>query len=189
MKKTILMLLLVLSVSAFAYLNSGTQNIYTGETFGQFFVSNDAAVNVYGGQIDAFYMGNSSILNVYGGTVNAYASLSDNSTANILGGVVERIMAGGNSNVTLSGGQINTLESKYNSADPQHIRLICQSNYLLAYTGTAITGISGMWCDGTAFNIHLSTNYGTTISSNITIIPEPATLFLIGLGSLLVRRK
>jgi hypothetical protein len=184
-----LIALLSISVSAFADLNSGTQNIYNGESFGQFFVRNDATVNVFGGQIDAFYMEDHSTLNVYSGNINVYASLIENSTANFFGGITKSIMAGENSRVTLSGGQIKELQSKYYSADPQHITLICQSGYLLTYTNTAITGVSGLWIDGTSFNIKLGTMYGSDILSNITIIPEPATMLLLGIGGLLIRRK
>ena len=50
--------------------------------------------------------------------------------------------------------------------------------------------LTGKWLDGLDFSIQLIDVAGYTPTiNNITFIPEPASLVLIGLGGLLIRRR
>jgi len=70
----------------------------------------------------------------------------------------------------------------------QHIEMIVK-NY--SYN-TSTKKLTGTWADNTTFNIQLynQTGYDTVINNiKFTIIPEPATVLLLGLGSLLMRKR
>jgi hypothetical protein len=57
---------------------------------------------------------------------------------------------------------------------------------------TSSNMLTGLWVDDSAFSIQLvdQTGYDPVIDNiAFTVIPEPATLLLFGLGGLLLRRK
>lgn len=107
------------------------------------------------------------------------------------GGSVNNIYTSGDATVILSGGQIGGIQSWYAfPANPNHVMLFCNPGYQLTYTGNVVTKISGTWLDGNAFSIKLYTYSGySDMFSNMTIIPEPATMLLLGLGGVLLRRR
>jgi hypothetical protein len=53
-----------------------------------------------------------------------------------------------------------------------------------------VIGVAGNWLDGSNFDIDIvnATAYPPTIEY-IQFIPEPATMFLLAAGGLLIRRK
>jgi hypothetical protein len=105
------------------------------------------------------------------------------------GGQVSQLDTGNYATLLLSGGRIDQLRGFYTSADVSHITIVCDT-YQLAYTGSLVTNISGTWRNGSEFDIDLKNQSGyTSVFSNITIIPEPTTLLLLGVGGLLLRRK
>jgi hypothetical protein len=113
-------------------------------------------------------------------------TIANNSQLIFSGGHVYELDAFWNTTATISGGQINKIAGAYVYASADHIKIICETyNY-----NTATKLLTGTWLDNSAFSIQLiDTNGYTTTWSNITIIPEPATLLLLGLGGLLIRRK
>jgi len=94
----------------------------------------------------------------------------------------------GNSRVTLSRGQINLMASYQYTTLTKHIeRIVKDYNYDIS---TKI--LTGTWADNSTFNIQLMNQSGyAPVIDNIkfTIIPEPATLFLLSLGVLLIRKR
>jgi hypothetical protein len=55
-----------------------------------------------------------------------------------------------------------------------------------------IKGITGLWKNGTPFSIQFLDQTASgydPVWKNINVIPEPITLFLFGLGGLLLRQK
>jgi hypothetical protein len=102
------------------------------------------------------------------------------------GGQVYQLDTRNYATAVLSGGRIDELRGFYSYADPQHIKIICETyNY-----NTATKILTGTWLNNSAFSIQLIDTTGYTSTwSNITIIPEPATLLLLFLGGILIRRK
>ncbi len=108
---------------------------------------------------------------------------------------------GNSATAILSGGEIARLKTTQSAwqydytVDPPmlvpnpHVEIICK-NYLYNTTSKMLTGT---WEDNSLFSIQLvdvSGGYSPTIDNiEFTIIPEPATLLLLSLGGLLIRRK
>jgi hypothetical protein len=67
-----------------------------------------------------------------------------------------------------------------------HVTMVCSTHTY----NTATKLLTGTWLDGTAFSIQLidSAGYAATID-NIRFIPEPATMLLLGIGGVFLRRR
>jgi hypothetical protein len=102
------------------------------------------------------------------------------------GGHVNRLDIGERATAILSGGQIHQITSGYSYADPLHIKIICQT----AVYDPTTKYLNGTWKDGTDFSILFKDRDGySSVIDNVTIIPEPATMLLLGLGGILLRRR
>jgi hypothetical protein len=114
------------------------------------------------------------------------------------GGLTQELWMYKNAIANLYGGRIDGISSvQYTvttGADP-HINIYCQEGWSWILDGTQKkVGITGLWLDNTTFNIHFTANGEShgydPVWTNINVItPEPATLFLLGIGGLLIRRK
>jgi len=115
-----------------------------------------------------------------------------------VGGEIHQLDLGTHGTAILSGGRIEQIQSgqsawKYDGDPPvlvpnPHITIVCDLDSVTHNTQTNV--LTGDWLDGTAFNIQLIdvAGYSPAIE-NIQFIPEPATLLLIGVGMLLVRKR
>ena len=178
----------VLSVSVFAgYDYTIVDGIWNNIT-----VSGMQTFLMTGGAIEYLTGKDNSILEIrqtsfFPGTSAGIISLilSDSSQLDFSGGYVYKFSPSGDAKAILSGGQIDEIWGSYLfPADASHIKVYCQPGW--TYSGGYL---SGLWLDNSAFNIKLVTKSGSDIFSNMTIIPEPATLFLLAIGGLLLKRK
>jgi hypothetical protein len=120
------------------------------------------------GGIYAFVLDDFSILNYYGGETNIF-SIYDDSTA------------------LFSGGRIDYIRSYQDSDLIKHITFVADLDSI-DLTGNLLTGnwLSG----GGSFSITLLDQTGyDSVYSNINFIPEPATMLMLALGGLMLRRR
>jgi hypothetical protein len=209
MKKVILMLSLVLSVSAFAgytYTISegmeftdltlkGTQSLLmTGGEGGNVSLFDTTQMDFRGGDLNKIILAYSARLNMSNGTILGFINPYGNSVVNISGGDIEKLYVSGwsGSSVTLTGGKIASIANSLNVSYGIHITFICNLNSL-NYTydkDGVVTGVAGNWLDGSNFDIDIvnAIAYPPTIEY-IQFIPEPATILLLAAGGLLLKRK
>ena len=114
--------------------------------------------------------------------------LYDNSRLLWLDGAIDEITVGHDAVAVLKGGYVGAITLYHFSGWSSKVTIYCQDGYTKDENG-----ISGFWLDGTPFSIDFI-NVGGVFSpyptcDYVEVIPEPATLMLIGFGGLLIRRK
>ncbi|MEN6309312.1 MAG: PEP-CTERM sorting domain-containing protein [Anaerohalosphaeraceae bacterium] len=124
-----------------------------------------------------------------GGVYDIY--LGDNSTLQFSGGATQSLKLYDDSKAVLTGGTIKYITIYHRPVDSCFVKIYCQEGWEWLYTSSKITGIKGLWDDGTSFQITLSNVGGSwpDTAKYVDVIPEPATMLLLSLGGLLVRRK
>jgi len=137
-------------------------------------LSTSFPLGLYVGGIMDIMMTNYSHLD-YSGGLTQELSLFKSATANLYGGRIDYLNS---HQYTITTG-----------ADP-YINLYCQLGWSWI-SNNPLVGITGLWINGSAFNIRFLNDVGyDPVWTNINVItPEPATMLLLGLGGLLLRRK
>jgi hypothetical protein len=144
--------------------------------------------NISGGTISNL-LAQAGITNIFDGTIKNF--IAENSgTANISGGsITDNLYADNFSTVNISGGTING----YLYARDSGIANIFGQNFQygtgLSLSGNRVIGtgiLSGEWLDGTPWAINIIKNSST---ATILVIPEPATLLLLGVGAVILRKR
>jgi hypothetical protein len=114
--------------------------------------------------------------------------LSDNSELLYLDGITQEITVGKNAKAYLKGGRIDYITIGDHPSYSHELIIYCRAGYQMNSSG-----ISGLWANGTGFDIEfidVGSPYPPTWQGiDIVIVPEPTTLLLFGLGGLLLRRK
>lgn len=117
-----------------------------------------------------------------------------NSHLDYYGGLTEELLIGGqNATACLRGGRIDYISSAQ-YATTEHIFIYACDGWEWKHENGKIRGITGLWWDdGTPFDIRFTTLYESSgydpVWANVKVVPEPATLLLIGLGAFLLHRR
>jgi hypothetical protein len=132
---------------------------------------NDVTVSMYGGGVYQFSMYNDSELTVYGGNMT-YLNLYNNATASFLGlSILAELYIDPTSTA-----QVNLYANfdRFEPSDP----------YNDPYGGGHVYG--NWLANNMPFNINL---VGSGAYTHVQFVPEPATLVLLGFGSLAILRR
>ncbi|HRV20679.1 MAG TPA: PEP-CTERM sorting domain-containing protein [Anaerohalosphaeraceae bacterium] len=121
--------------------------------------------------------------------------LLGNSQLLYLDGETEEITIGTNATAVLKGGRIDGITSLqyvswWQGKPIGHIDLYALPGWSYI-SNNPLTGIQGQWWDGSLFSIRFVNvaNYDPVWMNINVIIPEPTTLALLGIGSLLLRKR
>ena len=166
--------------------NDSNANVSGGE-FDYIGTYDNSALTITGGSVvDAGFVGDSQI-NMSGGHISGLF-FQENATINFSNGEIRWFGIYHNATATFSGGSIDIISCRQNSDVMTHIKFICDVESVFHNTDTNI--LTGNWLDGSSFSIQLVDidGYSPAIE-NILFIPEPATLILITLGAVIIRKR
>jgi hypothetical protein len=181
--------------------SEGYHQINDGDTYALIGIYNDVKLDIFGGDINILDTYNTTLTNLYNGKMELLQT-HNNSVVNIHGGLLEYLSAGGSNVTNVYGGQLGGLLMGGNSVVNLHGGLLdgfaADGNGILNFYAYDViyypTGGSwnAGWVEGKYIsdNSYISFDLGDDSAfSHITIIPEPMTIFLFGLGGLFIRRK
>jgi hypothetical protein len=170
-------------------------NIFDGTIGDDLSAYDSSHVDIYGGWLsNNLNVYNNSRVNVYDGTIGDDLSAHDNSQVYIYGGLINVLWTYHNSNVYISGGRIGGEICAY--GDDSTITFV-GSNFAIngASVEYGVFDTSGLdWVHGTLTGTlssgdELNNEVYIYRDSHIVLIPEPATLFLLGLVAVILRSK
>ena len=176
--------------------NQGCLNMYSGASvnWADVDVSGSGTFNMYGGSVSPWtvLVKDSGTTNIYNGSVAEL--LTDYvSSAKIMGGVFSDIHSFRNSKIDIYGGKFNTNLASVNSST-----ITLYGSFNLAYgTYTCTAPLNGnydtRYLTGTLASGETTTNLQclTFTGSHLVLapVPEPATILLLTLGGLILRKK
>ena len=160
-KLFILLLIIFANVTQAAIdwdINGGNEIIESADIFGTVTITNNAVVDMTGGEVDL---------------IRAFGALD----LNISGGHVALVYVNGTSAVTFSGGDIDSITVGLNVSDDASITFVCDLDSLnYFYDQGLLVGVTGSWLDSSSFDIEIQNLGYNPTSDYINFGPEPATL-------------
>ncbi len=178
--------------SEVAVFNNAKVDMTGGVVTIQFTTWGSSTANVSGGILEALVSVETSTLNLSGDAQIDSLGVSDSGFTNMYGGTVGSMKAWNHSTVNLYGGIISEYLEAYGTED------LVISIYGYGFEYDPLAGdyrggqLTGFWLDDTPFSIDLyyeDEPSGPLIDtwSHIMLIPEPATILLLGLGAIDIR--
>lgn len=116
-------------------------------------------------------------------------NLFNNSQLDFSGGELRSLDIFNDATAIFSGGSIVLIESNQYATSGPHITVVYSGDLPTVDASNVLTGL---WGSGDPFSIYLSdvSGYSPAIDNiQFQLIPEPATLAMLGFGGLLIRRK
>jgi hypothetical protein len=156
----VLILFSVCPVKAATIWTEGYHQMIPGGIYGESSIYNDVRLDIYGGQISHVFAFNTTLTNWYDGQMY-YFYARDNSIVNIFGGRASDFL---------------------NATDNSQINLHA---YDVTYDDITHVIEGYYYKDNSHFWFELL--HGQETYSHIRVVPEPSTLFLLGLGCLLLK--
>jgi hypothetical protein len=186
-------LMVILSAAVMSVSVLATTHTISDGYFNSITIKNNDTLIMTGGGGGTIWGRDNSIIDIRN-TTSPYASgitgldtikLWENSQLRFSGGSVRLLEATHNAFIVLTGGQIDSINAYYPApGDINHITVYCQPGW--TYQNTYLTGL---WLDGSAFNIRIYSQGASSVLDNITIIPEPTTMMLFAVGGICLYGK
>lgn len=157
----------VCPVKADTVWETGHHEIFDGDVYGEIWMLNDSTADMLGG--DVFQLG-----------------ALDASRFNMFAGMMDILMVRYDSVVNIYGGTLGSL-----NVYPDENGLVNLYAYDVVYHPTGGGGYDYPWMGGRYLSNDQNFAFMLAPSalSHINIVPEPATILLLGIGSLLFRKK
>jgi len=187
MKKTILAISILLFVFCSARADTiwteGHHEIVDDDVYNEIWMSNGATATMFGGDVFKLETSNTSSFDMRGGEMNLLYT-NDDSLIDIYGGNTNVIGAFDDSIISIYGGSLTGLGAVNNS-------LINIYAYDLVHHPTGGSNYNG-WVEGKYFANDLYFSFSLIQEdsfSHINVVPEPCSVLLLGVGSLILRKR
>ena len=203
-----MLLLLILTTASYASIsdsNNLANNglLSSGEYGSNVKVKDDSILIVDGGganNIDTFDISHLEVLSTSQPLIDYYSGVyaihaSDSSTVTFSGGANNFIKVAKDATALINGGQINYIQSNQYASVKDTVIIECCKGWSWLYDGEDITGITGQWYkhSNDEFTINFLNADRPLIPDTWThvkvITPEPTSMLMLGLGSLLLKRR